>query len=199
MGLAELTDFIRLKTAGNINLPEIMIIEQIQDMAYMAGMIQCLNPPHRISGRSHRGPVNQGPVLVTFAQRIELAAAERPVFIYLAGTMIVLKRTRRFSSLFLTQLIGSDPDLEVGAFVIRHAPDVFQDNPTFQGSDIHISHGDAAKRTTQAAHRISPVLPDLIFETCVNCVKFFSLLDEIHGREDTKTVMEIKPLLDFLY
>ena len=202
MGPAELTDFIRLKTAGNINLSEITIIKQIQDMAYMAGIagvIQCLNPPHRNSGRNHCGPVNQGPVLVAFAQRIELAAAERPVFINLAGAMIVLKRTRRFSSFFLGQLIGGDPALEGGAFMIRHGLKVFQNNQAFQGGDIHISHGDAAKRTTQAAYRVTPVLPDLIFETSVNCLKFSSLFDEIHGREDTKTVMKIKPLLLFLY
>ena len=70
MGLAELLDFIRLKITGNIDLPEIMIIEQRQDIAYMTGIavvIQGLNLPHRNSGRCHRGPVKQRPVLNALA------------------------------------------------------------------------------------------------------------------------------------
>ena len=168
MGLAELADFIRLKTAGHIDLSETIIIEQIQDIAYMAGIagvIQGLNPSHCNFGRCHCGPVNQRPTQVAFAQGVKLPAAERSEFIDQAGTLIVLKGTGRFFSFFLGQLIGNDPVLEVDAIGFRHAPDLFQDDSAFQGGDIHISHGGAAKRAAEAAHRIMAVLPDFVFET----------------------------------
>ena len=168
MGLTEFVDFIRLKTAGDIDLSETIIIEHMQDIAYMAGIagvIQGLNPSHHNFGSCHCGPVNQRPALVAFAQGIKLSANERSEFIDQAGTLIVLKGTRRFFSFFLGQLIGDDPVLEVDAIGFRHAPDLFQDNPAFQGGDIHISHGGAAKRAAEAAHRITAVLPDFVFET----------------------------------
>ena len=72
MGLPELADFIRLKTAGHIDLSETIIIEHIQDIAYMAGIagvIQGLNPSHCNFGRCHCGPVNQRPAQVAFAHQ----------------------------------------------------------------------------------------------------------------------------------
>ena len=167
-------------------------------MAGIAGVIQCLNPPHRNSGRYHRCPVNQRPVLVAFAQGVELAAAERSEFIHQAGTVIVLKGAGRFSTFFLILFVACYPADQVGPHRTRHALDVLPDNPSLQGGDIHIAHGGAAKRAPQAAHRITSVLTDLVFETIVNSVKLFFQLNKVHGpNEDTKIVMEIKSVLDF--
>jgi len=167
-------------------------------MAGIAGVIQCLNPPHRNSGRLHRGPVNQRPVLVAFAQGVELAAAERPEFIYQAGAVIVLKGAGRFSTFFLILFVVCYPGDQIGPHRTRHGPDVLPDNPSLQGGNIHISHESAAKRATQAANRVTPIFTDLVFETIVNCVKLFFQLNKVHGlNEDTKIVMEIKSVLDF--
>ena len=201
MGLAEFADCLGLKTTGHIDLPEVTVIKQKQDIAYMAGIagvVQRLNPSHRLSGRQHRGPVNQRPVLIAFAQGVELTAAKRPKFVYQTGTVIVLKGAARLATFFLSLFVACYPADQVGPCRARHGPDVLPDNPSLQGGNINITHVSAAKRATQAANRVTPIFPDLVFETIVNSVKFFFQFNEVHGpNEDTKIVMEIKSVLDF--
>jgi len=201
VGLAEFVDCLGLKTPGHVDLPEAAVIKHIQDIADMAGItgcIQCLNAAHRLGGRKNRGPVNQGTALVTFAQRVKLAAAEGANFIYQAGAVCVLKRAGRLSPFFLILLVACYPADQLGPYRTRRAPDRLPDNPSLYSCNIHIAHGGAAMRATQAANCIDPVMTDFVFETIINTVKFIFQLNEVHGlNEDTKIVMEIKSVLDF--
>jgi hypothetical protein len=203
MSLAEFADCLGPKTTGDVDLPEATIIKQKQDIAYMAGIagvIQHLNPSHRLSGRAHRGSVNQRPVLIALAQGVELATAERPEIVYQTGAVIVLKGAARFSAFFLLLFVACYPAEEVGPRRARHGLNVLPDNPSLQGSNINITHESAAKRATQAANRVMPIFTDLVFEASVNSVKFLFQFNEVHGpNEDTKIVMEIKSVIDFCY